>query len=253
MIKKHKPLIFLLLALTAATLVCFVVVRAYHLPALSSLKYASLFVASISGLWGMNNELYTKDDAGKRHLLLEGWVSVGITLVALILSFVGSAADDIKTNNEKSAKASNDKLMEVQKALNDARYEAQIQRLETRLASTQNDTKRIILDQKVLNAITKQNGANQRIGNELNRQQIREASNQQQSLTLRGNIRATAQNVDSLHKTLNAIDRTISPVGEVLVAIEITVPINSPELSDYKRQLAIKLVKLSTRPELGLT
>jgi hypothetical protein len=151
--------LILLSALIAAVVICFTVVHFFHLPPLSVFKYASLFVASASTVWGLMHELYTKDDSGKRQLLPEGKISIAVTIIALLCSAIGSIADDVTKHNADVKKTSNDKIKE-------ARHEEEIYDLKTQLVATQNNTKRILLDQKVLKAITQQNGSAQKLGNE---------------------------------------------------------------------------------------
>lgn len=78
------------------------------------LKYAGLFLATATSIWGTMNELTTKTDSGRKQLTKAGLFSVTLVIIGLIISIV---SDDF--SRKAAAKTQMEKLESESKRTNE--------------------------------------------------------------------------------------------------------------------------------------
>ncbi len=64
--------------------------------------YAGLALSTISAIWGLTHELYTKDNNNRRHLTKEGKYSVAFTVLGLFVSLNTAVLKTITDNQDKA-------------------------------------------------------------------------------------------------------------------------------------------------------
>ncbi len=92
------------------------------------LPYAGLIIATVSAIWALTHELYTKDADNKRHLTKEGRFSVVFIVLGLVISFNTAVLKTIVDKQEMNETAQKEQKAALEKLAHQQEEEAREQR-----------------------------------------------------------------------------------------------------------------------------
>lgn len=198
------------------------------------LPYAGWIITTLSTIWGLTHELYTKDENNKRHLTKAGKYSIAFALIGLLISFNTAALKTITDNQDKAiAKAEDDRKRQeeaLEKLSSQQREEARAQESRDEARTTQEKIDREAQEQRDNDLAQKQRDLS------LSQQQI-EGFSRTESLARQ----QTLAEIQRGNKLLFNINRGQYPItGDLKITPFIRVWTNHPLLKEYASQIAKK-------------